>query len=172
MQHSFLRFSVHLWAPCWGLTQYNSSICIGISGLLPTAHILGMFCLWICFVLGVFLSPPLFLFPNFTLFTVSAQNFIQHFSSCNFYSIVPSTFHTHLMLHQTITLYTAIFLTNGLCIAYCSLPQCLTLVYPGWGQKSEFFCLLVTTRRLRSGTVVGYCSTTVAYCWYTAAKGH
>ena len=26
--------------------------------------------------------------------------------------------------------------------------QCLTLVYPGWGQKSEFPCLLVTTSRL------------------------
>ena len=52
--------------------------------------------------------------------------------------------------------YTAIFLTNGLCIVYCSLLQCLTLVYPGWGQKSEFFCLLVTAHRLRSGTVAGY----------------
>ena len=72
----------------------------------------------------------------------------------------------------TIYMYTAIFLTNGLCIVYCSLLQCLTLVYPGWGQKSEFFCLLVTTRRLRSGTVVGYCSTTTVYSWYTAAKGH
>ena len=51
--------------------------------------------------------------------------------------------------------YTAIFLTNRLCIVYCSLLQFLTLVYPGWGKKSEFFCLLVTSRRLRSGTVVG-----------------
>ena len=66
--------------------------------------------------------------------------------------------------------YTAIFLTNGLCIVYCSLLQCLTLVYPGWGQKSEFFCLLVTTRRLWSGTVVGYRSTTTAYCWYTVLQ--
>ena len=57
-------------------------------------------------------------------------------------------------------------------IVYCSLLQFLTLVYPGWGQKSEFFCLLVTTRRLQSGTPVGYHSTTTAYCWYTAAKGH
>ena len=34
--------------------------------------------------------------------------------------------------------YTAIFLTNGLSIVrgYCSLLQCLTLMYPGWGQKS------------------------------------
>ena len=69
-------------------------------------------------------------------------------------------------------LYTAIFLINGLCIVYCSLLHCLTLVYLGWGQKSEFFCLLVTTRRLQSGTAVGYRSTTTAYCWYTAAKGH
>ena len=68
--------------------------------------------------------------------------------------------------------YTAIFLINGLCIVYCSLLQCLTLVYPGWGQKSEFFCLLVSTHRLQSGTVVGYHSTATAYCWYTAAKGH
>ena len=68
--------------------------------------------------------------------------------------------------------YTAIFLINGLCIVYCSLLQCLTLVYLGWGQKSELFCLLVTTRRLESGTVVGYHSTTTTYCWYTAAKGH
>ena len=45
--------------------------------------------------------------------------------------------------------YTAIFLINGLCVVYHSLTQCLTLVYLGWGQKSEFFCLLVTTRRLR-----------------------
>ena len=52
--------------------------------------------------------------------------------------------------------YTAIFLTNGLCIVYCSLPQYRTLVYPGWGQKCEFFCLVVITHRLRSGTVVGY----------------
>ena len=29
--------------------------------------------------------------------------------------------------------YTAIFLINGLCIVYCSLLQCLTLVYLGWG---------------------------------------
>ena len=68
--------------------------------------------------------------------------------------------------------YTAIFLINGLCIVYCSLLQCLTLVYLGWGQKSEFFCLLVTTHRLQSGTVVGYRSTTTAYCRYIAAKGH
>ena len=68
--------------------------------------------------------------------------------------------------------HTAIFLIKGLCIVYCSLLQCLTLVYPRWGQKSEFFCLLVTTRRLQSGTVVDYRSTTTAYCWYTAAKGH
>ena len=68
--------------------------------------------------------------------------------------------------------YTAIFLINGLRIVYCSLLQCFTLVYPGWGQKSKFFCLLVTTRRLQSGTAVGYRSTTTAYCWYTAAKGH
>ena len=34
---------------------------------------------------------------------------------------------------------TAIFLTNGLRIVYCSLLQCLTLVYLGWGQKSFFF---------------------------------
>ena len=68
--------------------------------------------------------------------------------------------------------YTAIFLISGLCIVYCSLLQCLTLVYLGWGQKSEFFCLLVTTRRLQSGTVVGYRSTTTAYCRYMAAKGH
>ena len=66
----------------------------------------------------------------------------------------------------------AIFLINGLCIVYRSLLQCLTLVYLGWGQKSEFFCLLVTTRRLQSGTVVGYHSTTTAYCRYMAAKGH
>ena len=45
--------------------------------------------------------------------------------------------------------YKAIFLINGLCVVYHSLTQCLTLVYLGWGQKSEFFCLLVTTRRLR-----------------------
>ena len=32
--------------------------------------------------------------------------------------------------------YTAIFLINGLGIVYCSLLQCLTLVYLGWGQKS------------------------------------
>ena len=70
------------------------------------------------------------------------------------------------------TPYTAIFLINGLCIVYCSLLQCLTLVYLGWGQKSEFFCLLVTTRRLQSGAVVGYRSTTAAYCRYMAAKGH
>ena len=74
--------------------------------------------------------------------------------------------------HKKLLEYTAIFLINGLCIVYCSLLQCLTLVYPGWGQKSEFFCLLVTTRRLQSGTAVGYRSTTAAYCWYTAAKGH
>ena len=36
-------------------------------------------------------------------------------------------------------IYTAIFLTNGLCIVYCSLPEYLTLVYLGWGQKSEVF---------------------------------
>ena len=60
--------------------------------------------------------------------------------------------------------YTAIFLINGLCIVYCSLLQCLTLVYLGWGQNSEFFCFLVTTCRLWSGTVVGYRSTTAAYC--------
>ena len=61
--------------------------------------------------------------------------------------------------------YTAIFLTNGLCIVYLSLPQYLPLVYLWWGQKSELFCLLVTTRRLRNGTVVGYRSTTAAlYC--------
>ena len=35
--------------------------------------------------------------------------------------------------------YTAIFLTNGLCVVYHSLMQCLALVYPGWGQRSEFF---------------------------------
>ena len=35
--------------------------------------------------------------------------------------------------------YTAIFLINGLCIVYCTLLQCLTLVYLGWGQKSEGF---------------------------------
>ena len=35
--------------------------------------------------------------------------------------------------------YTAILLTNGLRIVYRSLPQFLPLVYPGWGQKSEFF---------------------------------
>ena len=73
---------------------------------------------------------------------------------------------------ETNNIYTAIFLINGLCIVYCSLLQCLTLVYLGWGQKSEFFCLLVTTRRLQSGTVVGYRSTTTAYCRYMAAKGH
>ena len=48
------------------------------------------------------------------------------------------------------------FLTNGLCIVYCSLLQYLTLVYPGWGQKSEVFCLLATTHRLLGGMVVGY----------------
>ena len=68
--------------------------------------------------------------------------------------------------------YTAIFLINGLCIVYCSLLQCLTLVYLRWGQKSDFFCLLVTTRSLQSGTVVGYRSITMAYCRYMAAKGH
>ena len=52
--------------------------------------------------------------------------------------------------------YTTIFLTNRRCIVYCSLRQCLTLVYPWWGQKSEHFCLLVTTHRLRGGMVVGY----------------
>ena len=74
--------------------------------------------------------------------------------------------------YQNVHDYTAIFLINGLCIVYCSLLQCLTLMYPGWGQKFEFFCLLVTTRRLQSGTVMGYCSTSTACCWYTAAKGH
>ena len=33
-------------------------------------------------------------------------------------------------------IYTAIFPTNGLRIVYCSLRQCLSLVYRGWGQKS------------------------------------
>ena len=54
--------------------------------------------------------------------------------------------------------YTANFLTIGLCEVYLSLTQCLTLIYLGWGQKSEFFCLLVTTRRLqplRCGTASG-----------------
>ena len=37
-----------------------------------------------------------------------------------------------------------------------------TLVYPGWGHKSEIFCPLVTTRRLRDGTVVGYRGSTAA----------
>ena len=68
--------------------------------------------------------------------------------------------------------YTAIFLTNGLCIVYSSQMHYLTLVYPGWDQKSEVFCLQVTTRRLLGGTVVGYRSTTAAYCKYTAVKGH
>ena len=77
-----------------------------------------------------------------------------------------------LIIKGALDKYTAIFLINGLCIVYCSLLQCLTLVYLGWGQKSEFFCLLVTTRRLQSGTVVGYRSTTTAYCRYMAAKGH
>ena len=63
---------------------------------------------------------------------------------------------------KTMTWYTAIFLTNGLCVVCCSLLQCLPFVYPGWGQKSELFCLLVTTRRLRCGTVVGYRSTMAA----------
>ena len=58
----------------------------------------------------------------------------------------PSLVHTYM--------YTAIFLTTGLCIVYCSLPQCLTLMYPGWGEKSWVFCLLVTTRRLWGGTAV------------------
>ena len=67
--------------------------------------------------------------------------------------------------------YTAIFLINGLCLVYCSLLQCLTLVYLGWGQKSEFFCLLVSTRRLQSGTVVGNRSTTTAYCRCMGSQG-
>ena len=66
--------------------------------------------------------------------------------------------------------YTAIFLTNGLCVVYHSLPQCPPLVYPGWGQKSEYFCLLVTPRRLRGAMVVGYCSTTAALLRYPTAK--
>ena len=41
------------------------------------------------------------------------------------------------ILHQILS-YTAILLTSGLCIVFCSLTQCLTLVYPEWGQKSEF----------------------------------
>ena len=59
-------------------------------------------------------------------------------------------------------MYIAIFLTNGLCIVYCSLPQWITLVYPGWGQKSEVFRLQVTTHRLQGGTAVDYRSTTAA----------
>ena len=46
--------------------------------------------------------------------------------------------------------YTGIFLTNGLCLIYRSLLQCL-LGYLGWSQKSLSFCLLVTTLRLRGG---------------------
>ena len=34
--------------------------------------------------------------------------------------------------------YTAIFLTNGLCIVYHSIVQCLTLVYPGWDRNLSF----------------------------------
>ena len=68
---------------------------------------------------------------------------------------------TNFDLAAYLLTYTAIFLTNGLCIVYFSLPQCLTLVYLGWGQKYELFCLLVTTCRLWGGMVVGYRSTTV-----------
>ena len=77
---------------------------------------------------------------------------------------VNTTLNEEVEMTSQATSFTAIFLTSGLCIVYCRLLQCLTLVYLGWGQKSEVFCLLVTTCRLQSGTVVGYRSTTTDYC--------
>ena len=103
--------------------------------------------------------------------TMSSLKFWGNFAVCDHHKCVQIK--TQGMKETgalTYWIYTAIFITNGLCIVYCSLLQCLTLVYPRWGQKSEFFCLLVTTRRLRSGTVVGYRITTTAYCWYKRAR--
>ena len=63
---------------------------------------------------------------------------------CNIYSKYTAKFillHVLLEVRSDVIVYTAIFLTNGLCIVYCSLLQCLTLVYPGWGQKSWVFLL-------------------------------
>ena len=97
--------------------------------------------------------------PIYFSYTVGEGSCLNLFFCDNYFY-----FSINIVVRKKVTEYmkndcsTAIFLINGLCIVYRSHTQCLTLVYPGWGQKSEFFRLLVTTRRpqpLRCGTACG-----------------
>ena len=96
-------------------------------------------------------------FLNWLLFSwrrevLSAWNVSCYFCDHVFYywfvDLYPSLFSSSSLVLTSYSVgeltYTAIFLTNRLRIVYFSLQQCLSLVYPGWGQKSEFLCLLVT----------------------------